>query len=334
MRLSKSISFLTLLCLLVTQGLYGKSVEEQSGSEKKTGDLKSLLALDKGKQDEPVSIRSENASFDNKGLMGRYIGNVVVIKGDMTLTADEVKSFFDKKSKKVKRIEAFGHVRVEKAGRVITAEKAVFFDDVKKIELTGSPRMVQGENLLEGDKISFFINQDKLMIHGNVRTVFLPKKAPDDIKKNKAKKTGNKKVKANNEASLIPTHVSSNELVFLKNDDKAYYKGNVEVNRGDVKLFADNIYIEFDRRRKALLYIIAKNMVKLVEKDGEITAGMGEYNVLEEKIVFSGTPITKTANSSLRGSRIVCYLSEGRVTVSSATSVLYPDELKKLKRPI
>jgi len=316
-----------LLLFVLAFPRYGRA--EEPRKEKK--DLSTILSFDKGAEnkDEPVVINSKEAVFDNKGLSATYTGDVKVAKGDMVLTADEVKSFFEKKSRKIQRIEANSNVRVVKGERVITAEKGTYYEADKRIELTGKPRIVQGDNILEGDSISFFILRDKVVIHGNVRTVFVPpskkkgiddKNAEDDSKK-KSSKIENK-----------PVSVFARELVLLKNEKTVDYSGDVRVENGDVRLFADKLHIILDGDKYDLESIIAKNRVRLVDSKRTIFAGMGEYDIRNERVYLSGSPKAVMGNSVLDGESIVCFLDEGRIVVNSAVSVLYPDEIEKSRK--
>lgn len=269
----------------------------------------------KGKK-EPLIINSREAVFDNKGLSATYKGDVKVKKGDMTLTANSVRSFFTKKTRKIDRIEALGNVHVEKGDRVITAKKGIYYELEKKIVLSGKPRVTQGENTLEGDKISFFIEGDRVVIHGNVRTVFVPKKKKslEKVKKNKAKKV----------------RIFSDDLMFSKKEERAEYYGNVKVENGNVNLFAQRVHIRFEGTK--VVSITAKENIKVVSDDRVVTGGMSEYDIVGDKIIFSGSPKTKTGKSWLKGERIVYFIKDERVIVSSAVSLLYPDEIEKSKK--
>jgi len=320
----KIILFLSLFLIFPC---YGRA--EESGSGKK--DLSSILSLGKetGSKDEPVVINSKEAVFDNKGLSATYTGDVKVTKGDMVLTADEVKSFFDKKSRKIQRIEARKNVRVVKGERVIVAENATYYEGDKRIELDGNPRIVQGDNILEGDSISFFILRDKVLIHGNVRTVFIPPnkkkkgddKAVKDDGKKKSSKIGNK-----------PVRVFAKELVLLKSEKTVDYRGDVRVESGDISLFADNLHIILDGDKYDLKSIIAKDRVKLVDSNRTIFASMGDYDVWNERVFLTGSPKAVMGGSVLDGESIVCFLDEGRIVVNSAVSVLYPDDIEKSRK--
>jgi len=162
-----------------------------------------------------------------------------------------------------------------------------------------------------------------------VRTVFIP---PSKKKTDEDKETSEDNKKKSSKVENKPVRVFANELVLLKNEKTVDYRGDVRVENGDVRLFADKLHIILDGDKYDLESIIAKNRVKLVDSKRTIFAGMGDYDVKNERVFLTGSPKAVMGSSVLDGESIVCFLDEGRIVVNSAVSVLYPDEIEKSRK--
>ncbi len=141
-----------------------------------------LLSIDTQSQ-EPITITSDKAELDNQEHTAIYRDNVVVTRGDVTLYSDEIKTWFDDQSKRIKQIKATGGVRLVQADVVITAAAATYFDKEQKIVLTGKPMCKKGDNVLTGSGITYFLDTGKIVVE-NAKSTLQPK---TDLKANNLK---------------------------------------------------------------------------------------------------------------------------------------------------
>jgi len=136
----------------------------------------------------PVVVTAGTLVADNKAHTVTYSGDVVVTRGDVTLTAPEVVIRFkesgdgDKKagaasteamfggSMRMNSIEAEGGVKVVQQDKTATADRAVYNAGEDTIVMEGSPRVWQGGNVLTGTKIIYNIKEDTITIEG-ARTI-------------------------------------------------------------------------------------------------------------------------------------------------------------------
>ncbi len=123
-----------------------------------------------------IHISSDHMEASEKAGTVVFTGHVVAKKGDLTIHADRLEVFYekkkattgDKKRKKVlQRIVATGHVKVVQAGRVGTGAKAVYDKRHEKIILLGSAQVTQGPNRVSGDRITLFLNEDRSVVEGS-----------------------------------------------------------------------------------------------------------------------------------------------------------------------
>jgi lipopolysaccharide export system protein LptA len=119
----------------------------------------------------PVTITSQKVDFSNKKQEAIYSGEVKVVKGEMTLTADTIKVLFLRADQGVKLIEAYGQVRIWWKDRYAEAEKGVYDDQNQTLILTGSPKTWQNENIVKGERISYDLAEDRVVVEGSVETV-------------------------------------------------------------------------------------------------------------------------------------------------------------------
>ncbi len=144
----------------------------------KDGQCAAGVAAEKG----AIHIKSDfMEAMDQKGTVV-FTGHVVAVRDDLTINSDRLEVFYSKNNDKGKAVQgdknagdkkaidkivATGHVRITKAGRVATAEKAVYDKRAEKITLTGSAQVWEGPNRVKGDTIILFINENRSIVQGS-----------------------------------------------------------------------------------------------------------------------------------------------------------------------
>jgi len=133
---------------------------------------------------EVIEITSQRLESDHAVGKARFIGEVVAVQGDTTIYAEELIIFQDREGQRIKRIEAYRAVRIEKGERVATGQKAVFEEARDRVVLTGSPKVRQGADFVEGDEIVFFIDSERSIVRSKgserVKAVFHPKEGDSE----------------------------------------------------------------------------------------------------------------------------------------------------------
>lgn len=152
--------------------ILGGGLADLQAEENPTNDL---LGLDT-KSQQTISISSDRAELDNKQHTAVHRGNVVVKRGDVTLYSNEIESWFDEESKRIKRIEARGEVKLVQADITITAERATYFDQQQKVVLSGKPVCKKGDNVLTGSQITYFMDTGRIVVE-DAKSTIAPKPA-------------------------------------------------------------------------------------------------------------------------------------------------------------
>lgn len=157
----------------------------------KTEKQKKEKPLPEAKEEErlPIKVISDTSEYFEAQNMVKFKGNVEVDDGKVKMICDKMDVFMGK-DKKIKKIIAYGNVKIKKEEMRSNSEKAVYYIEEDKIILTGDPVVNQNEREIRSDIITFF-REDERILTG--RAVFnFPK---NDMKKEDAKE--NKETKEN-----------------------------------------------------------------------------------------------------------------------------------------
>jgi lipopolysaccharide export system protein LptA len=127
-----------------------------------------------------IKIASDRLdAYDDKNLV-LFSGNVVVTKEDITMNSDRIYLYYSKRERvqedsstsmmnsgEIDRIEAEGNVRVEREGRIVTGDRAIFYNGEQKIIIQGNAEMKEGENVVRGDTITFFLKENRGIVESS-----------------------------------------------------------------------------------------------------------------------------------------------------------------------
>lgn len=69
-------------------------------------------------------------------------------------------------NRSINRIEATGHVKIEKENGNATCNKAVYFNDEGKIVLTGDPVAWEKGTRVSGKQITMYLAEDRSVVEG------------------------------------------------------------------------------------------------------------------------------------------------------------------------
>ena len=126
---------------------------------------------------EPILITSDRMVMDQKNNVIIYQGNVVAVRGDVTLKSDTLTATFNPLSKRIDAVVAKGKLEVTQGDRVATGAKAVFSGLKNTVTLTGKPKVSQGNSQVSGARIILYINEDRGIVEGGgerVKAVIFP----------------------------------------------------------------------------------------------------------------------------------------------------------------
>lgn len=134
--------------------------------------LLSLLAIPVGAQpalvELPVRITADEATLDDRSGTSIYTGDVVVIRGDMRLSADRLTVFAPER--RPQRIEAEGRpARTESPdpegfARIATAKVIIYRFATDSLELQGEAEIITRSGRARGDRIQYDLAGDRIEV--------------------------------------------------------------------------------------------------------------------------------------------------------------------------
>lgn len=160
------------------------SAEQNDWKKEQGKDLPLMVTSDR-----MVSSQKENKIF--------FYGNVVAVRGDVTLHSDELEVYNTPKENKTEKIIARGHVVIDSKDRHATGHEATYYEVTQRIILTGNPKAWENNNEIVGDEMIFLVNEDKFIVNSKeqkgqqIKLIFYP----GEEKGEKEKKDGDIKEK-------------------------------------------------------------------------------------------------------------------------------------------
>jgi lipopolysaccharide export system protein LptA len=148
----------------------------------------------------PINVSSDNFVGDLASKIGTYIGNVVVIQGDMHMRAERMK--VNVAQGKPTRIEATGKVVVNAPSGTATGDNGIYELGPRTITMTGHVVLTKERDVMRGTKLVMDLNTNLAHLYaqgmpgGRVQGLFIPppqnNPAPGSTKKGKAEGQGAK----------------------------------------------------------------------------------------------------------------------------------------------
>ena len=126
----------------------------------------------------PINVSSDNFVGDLASKVGTYIGNVIVIQGDMRLRADRVK--VNVAQGKPTRIEATGKVVVNSQSGTATGDNGIYELGPRTITMTGHVVLTKEKDVMRGTKLVMDLNTNLAHLYaqgmpgGRVQGLFIP----------------------------------------------------------------------------------------------------------------------------------------------------------------
>lgn len=108
--------------------------------------------------DENIIITSQKLEHDNLKRKAIFNKDVKVINGDVTMTADKMTCYFNKKNE-IHLIIAEGHVVVIKETKKVTAGRAIYRLEDEVIRLANKPIIYDRQNRIHARKVTVYVKK-------------------------------------------------------------------------------------------------------------------------------------------------------------------------------
>lgn len=133
-------------------------------------------------RDDPIHIRSNGLEFLHEEQRIRYLGDVLVTQGDMTIKSDRLTVLYENGAanhaanpiagagtssrQRLRSITAEGGVEITSNGRRATSNTAVFNERKRTVTLRGNVVLQERENQVMGDVVTVFLDEKRSVVKG------------------------------------------------------------------------------------------------------------------------------------------------------------------------
>ncbi len=159
MRASNRLVLTVLLCAVL-----GAGMAAAQGAQVAFGSIQQNSGL-------PVEVTADSLAVDQNSGTATFSDNVVIVQGEMRLSADEVVVIYDTEAQGIERIEATGNVILISGEDAAESARAEYNVDSGTIEMTGEVLVTQGPSALTADTMTVSITDGTAQMTGRVRTI-------------------------------------------------------------------------------------------------------------------------------------------------------------------
>lgn len=122
----------------------------------------------------PVEVTSETLNVNQEDGTAEFLGNVIVIQGEMRLTAERVLVIYNEAQSAIERMEATENVVLVSPPDAAEGDWAEYTIDSGVIEMKGNVLLTQGPSVISGDEMIANLNTGLATMSGRVKTILQP----------------------------------------------------------------------------------------------------------------------------------------------------------------
>ncbi|MEW6359215.1 MAG: LPS export ABC transporter periplasmic protein LptC [Planctomycetota bacterium] len=273
---------------VIIRGTEGFSLKKKG--EKKTEDKGAEHKGSLTKLDQPITITSSKdlvfVFSKETSHRATFNENVVAVKGQSRIEADQLEITFAKEADSVKTVIATGNVRFADKDVKGNADKMVWQADEENITLTskGMSKVAQGPNQLEAATIYLYQAKEEMRVDGVGRLLIQSKTGLKPDKEQDGKKPNPK------------TIAVSWKQDMLYHANQAVFRGDVNVTEEDgMRLDADALTASFGKDRGKIEKVVAEGNVQLHDKTRTARGDRFEWDAaLGAGVLTSANTVTVT----------------------------------------
>ena len=128
----------------------------------------------KGDPKAPVTVTSESLTVDETARMAVFTGNVLVVQGEMRLSAAEVRVEYEADADRIARLWATGGVLLVNAKDAAQSRKADYVIDTGIVTMTEDVVLTQGPATFTAQTFVADMKTGLGQLQGGVRSTFTP----------------------------------------------------------------------------------------------------------------------------------------------------------------
>lgn len=122
----------------------------------------------------PVEVNADSLVVNQKDGNAVFSGNVLVIQGEMRMTANEIRVEYAADGKGIDKLFATGKVLLVNTTDAAEADDAVYTIASGEVVLTGNVLLTQGNTAIAAERMVIDLVGGTARMEGRVSTTFLP----------------------------------------------------------------------------------------------------------------------------------------------------------------
>ncbi len=122
----------------------------------------------------PVEVAADRLAVNQTDGTATFSGNVVVVQGEMRMSAAEIRVEYGKTGQDIEKLYATGGVTIANAADAAEAREAVYTIASGAVVMTGDVLLTQGQNAISGQTLRLDLKAGTGTMEGRVTTVFVP----------------------------------------------------------------------------------------------------------------------------------------------------------------
>lgn len=120
---------------------------------------------------QPVEVTSESLNVNQEDGSAEFIGNVIVIQGEMRLSAERVLVIYSQDRSSIERMEATENVVLVSPPDAAEGDRAEYTIDTGVIVMKGNVLLTQGPSTISGDQMVANLTSGTARMTGRVKTI-------------------------------------------------------------------------------------------------------------------------------------------------------------------
>jgi lipopolysaccharide export system protein LptA len=121
---------------------------------------------------QPVEVTSERLDIDQTDGTAIFTGNVIVVQGELRLSADRVRvEFGTEEPREIERLHADGSVVLVNADEAAEGDEAVYDLAAGTVVMTGNVLLTRELSAISGDTLTVDLESGTGVVEGRVRTI-------------------------------------------------------------------------------------------------------------------------------------------------------------------
>lgn len=122
----------------------------------------------------PVEVKADSLEVDQVTGRAVFKGNVLVVQGEMRLTAAEIRVEYSADGKGIDKLYATGDVLIVNASDAAEAQQAVYTIATGEVVMTGGVLLTQGQTAIAAQRMVIDLKTGTGRLEGQVSTTFTP----------------------------------------------------------------------------------------------------------------------------------------------------------------